>query len=57
MSPMEQKELMDIVSGMTNEELKIIVTQIPDNILVNELINRYVTNRDTLAQVRKVAGA
>lgn len=57
MSPMEQKELTDIVSGMTNEELKIIVTQIPDNILVNELINRYVTNRDTLAQVRKVAGA
>lgn len=57
MSPVEQKELTDIVSGMTNEELKIVVTQIPDNILVNELINRYVTNRDTLAEVRKVAGA
>ena len=57
MSPMEQKELTDIVSGMSSEELRIVATQIPDTILWNELIDRYVTNRDVLNKVRKATGA
>lgn len=57
MSPMEQQELIDIVEGMSSEEQRIVASKIQDPILWNELINRYVENRDTLAKVRNVAGA
>ena len=57
MSPMEQQELIDIVEGMSSEEQRIVASKIQDPILWNELINRYVENRDALAKVRNDVGA
>lgn len=55
MSPIETQEIVQRISGMT-EEQKMIVTQcLPDEMLWNELYSRFFEDRNDLENILKVA--
>ena len=55
MSPLEIQEITKRIEGMTDEQKALTIQCMPDEMLWNELFNRFFDNRDQLERIREAA--